>query len=303
MANRAEQTFSLLNFENRKGVNKFLNETIEKFKEGKDTANSLDFLFYKIGTNKLDESARAEIEDLILAMIKKDAGLISVNEFDFKYGGKFNSLENADLKDNFKSSGWVKHNLKETISTGPSIAGQDSNRIGDLYTRKEKKPMPKKQDKDELSIKKKLEAILKLFNDRNKSKITMTDIKKILTDSTIEERSNVLQRLRAAQMLIEDSPDEEKELIRYYFTEGKILEDSASGTSSSTTWSNWQNVSHKVYINSDGRVKSSNTFLARVSERIDSQKLEYLLSKGVTVIEIEEDGNEIEIKPSPDWLK
>jgi len=204
----------------------------------------------------------------------------------------------------------IKWDLKETTITGADIVGKDSNLQGDIYTRKKssdglhrQEPKKRKYDEDELDVDKKLQQLKKLFNDRNKTKITMSALRKILTSESIEQRSKIKHKMLAASALISEDKDCEKDLLRYYFTDGFILDESSGGSSSSTTWSNWHDVSYIVYIDATGRVKSSNSFLARVSERIDQQKLEYLLSKGITVITLDDQGQETEIKSKPSWLK
>ena len=77
----------------------------------------------------------------------------------------------------------------------------------------------------------------------------MTDIKRILTSESTEQRFNVKKKMQAASALLKEDNDCEDELLEYYFSEGNILiEDSASGTSSSTSWNNWQGISYQVYI-------------------------------------------------------
>ena len=274
MTSRAENLISLLNIENRNEVIENLNETIQNYKEGTDkAATMLDYLFEQLQLDNLDEEARTEIKNELLLSIKSAAGYHLTENYLWDTGTRLAPL-------------------RETTVTGADIVGKDSNLQGDLYHRRKDKdglhrqePKKRNYDEDEKEIEKKLAQLKKLFNDRNKKKITLTDIKKILQSESIEFRSSVKQKMRAASALIEDDPSCEDELLEHYFTEGIILEDSASGTSSSTSWSNWQGITHQVVISRDGIVKSSNTFLCRIGDMMDKEKYDYLISKGVRIIE------------------
>jgi len=291
MTTKTKQIISLLNIENRNQINEMINETIQSYKDDKnDAGEKLDYLFKSLKLEGLDEQSQNEVKNSLLFSLKSDAGYYLKEDYLWNVGGNLAPL-------------------RETTATGLSIVGPDSPKIGNINKRQKgsdglmrQKPMPKPQDKDEKEIEDKLQALLKLFNSRSKTKITMTSLKKILSDASIEERSSIKQKMNTIDRLINEDEKMKDELIQHYFIDGAILEDSASSTSSSTSWSNWNAVEHAVYIDSTGRVKSSNTFLVRVAERVDQQKLEYLLSKGVTVIEIEADGTEIEIKNKPAWL-
>ncbi len=293
---RAEKLISVLNIDNKNEILEYLKETVQAYKNDMpDADRKFNYLIEQLKLN-IDEQAKAEFKNRLLLNIKYAAGYHLSEDY----------LWNTDTK-----LAPLTPSLKETIVSG-DFEGKDSNRVGSIYTRTKdsqgivhRKPKPKPQDADEKEIEDKLQALLKLFNSRNKTKITMTALKSILSDSSIEERSSIKQKLSAASALIQDDKSCQDDLIQYYFTDGKILnEDSASGTSSSTSWQNWNSVEKVVYIDAKtGRCKFSNSFLARVAERIDKQKLEYLLSKGIKCIQIETDGTETEIQINPEWLK
>jgi len=184
----------------------------------------------------------------------------------------------------------IKWNISETIVTGSDIVGKDSNLQGSEFTRRKDKdglhrqePKKRKYDANERDIEKKLEALKKLFLSRADKKITLTDIKKILQSESIEFRSSIKQKMSAASALIEDEPDCEQELLEYYFSDGNILNESSGGSSSSTSWNNWQGVEHQVSIK-DGYIIASNTFLARLNTKISQDEIDYLQEKGVRVI-------------------
>ncbi len=271
---RAETMISLLNISNRKEVMENLNETIQSYKDDNIKADKqLDYLFKQLGFDNLDQQMKTEIKNDLLMRIKSDAG----------YCLKENYIWNTNTK---------LAPLRETTATGSSISGPDSNRFTSINKRTKSsdglfrnKPKKKPQDKDEIDIDKKLEALKTLFNNRNKQKITLTDIKKILQSESIEFRSNVRQKMRAINALILEDEETEDELLNLYFTEGYILNESSGGSSSSLSWSNWQSITHQVVIARDGLVKSSNTFLCRIGDMMDKEKYDYLTSKGVRIIE------------------
>lgn len=282
--------YKKLSKSNQIQIDKLIEQAIQKYKSGTDDAYTMIDRIYSKFRLDLNEYSETEIKNNLLMILKSEAGYCLKEDYIWNVGGQLAPL-------------------KETTITGADIVGKDSNLQGDIYKRVKstdnlyrQEPKKRKYDEDEDEVIDKLKALLKLFNDRSKSKITMTSLKKILSNESMEQRFNIKSRLKAASALIEDSPECETELIKHYFTEGNILE-SSGGSSSSTSWSNWQDVSYIVYIDSSGRVKSSNSFLARVSERIDQQKLEYLLSKGITIISLDANGQETEIKNKPSWLK
>ncbi len=260
----------------QKKLKSTLNQVIEKW-EGNETAGAysvINGMMAQLGCNKLNEDATNEIHSKFIELINKEAGFHNKTDFLWNVGGQIAPL-------------------RETVVTGAHITGKDSNLQGDIYHRRKDKdglhrqePKKRPYDKSEIDIEKQLEKILQLFMNRNKKKITLTDLKRIMPDLSIEERSNVKHKLSAASALIEDDPSCESELLEHYFEQGKILNESSGGSSSSTSWNNWQGVSYEVYVDSSGRVKSSNSFLARVGETIDQNRIEYLKGKGLTIIKI-----------------
>jgi hypothetical protein len=272
-------------------ISDMVQETIQSFKQSdKDAGLKLDYLWSRLKLDKLDESVQVELQNELLHAIKGQAGYHQAADY----------LWNTSTQ---------LAPLRETV-VGADIVGKDSNLQGDLYKRTKgadglnrQHPKKRKYDEDEIDIEKKLEALKKLFMSRVDTKITMTAIKKILQSESIEERSNVRQKFKAAAALLKEDKTCENDLLKYYFQDGFILNESSGGSSSSTSWNSWQSVVHKVFIDSSGRVKASNSFLARIGERVDKQKLDYLLSKGLTVISLDDQGEETEIKSKPDWLK
>ena len=233
----AERMISLLNIDNKKEVMENLKETIKAYKNDMpDADKKLDYLFDQLQFDRLDEDSKNEIYNSFLSAIKSDAGY--------------------QLKENYLwNTGTRLAPLRETIVTGSDIVGKDSNLQGDLYKRTKgadnlhrQEPKKRKYDEDEMDIEDKLKLLKKLFNDRNKKKITLTDIKKILQSESIEFRSIIRERLKAASALIEDEPECREQLIEHYFEDGNILNESSGGSSSSMSWNNWQGVSYEVYI-------------------------------------------------------
>ncbi len=271
---RAEKMISLLNIENRKEVMENLNETIQSYKDDDEKADmQLDYLFEQLNLDDLDEQSRTQLKNELLLSIKTDAGYYLKENYLWNVGGRLAPL-------------------KETTHTSSSIVGPDSNRFSSINRRYRdtdglfrNRPERKKQDKEEIDIEKKLEALKTLFNNRNKQKITLTDIKKILQSESIELRSTIRERMLAASALINEEPEIENELIEHYFDQGYILNESSGGSSSSLSWSNWQGITHQVVISRDGLVKSSNTFMCRIGDIMNQEKYDYLISKGVRIIE------------------
>ncbi len=269
----AQKFLSLLNLDNRKEVNEMIIETIESYKNNEINADrKIEFLFEKLQLDDLDEGAKNEIKSELLRIVKSDAGYHLKSDYLWSTNTKLAPLEPS---------------IKETLAQ--NIVGPDSNRVGDIYSRKKddfgiyhQEPKPKKQNKDELDIQKKLEALKKLFNSRNQQKITLSDIKKILQSESIEERSNVKSKMLAASALINEEPEIENELIEHYFFQGNILNESSGGSSSSTSWSNWSMFKY-IKVNKTGLVVHSNSFLCQAGTILTKEKQVELEGMGVKI--------------------
>jgi len=240
-------------------ISDMVQETIQSFKQSdKDAGLKLDYLWSRLKLDKLEAGVQVELQNELLHAIKGQAGYHQAADYLWDTGTRLAPL-------------------KETTVTGADIVGKDSNLQGDLYHRRKHKdglhrqePKKRKYDEDEDDIEKKLEQLKKLFNDRNKKKITLTDIKKILQSESIEFRSIIRERLKAASALIEDEPDCKQELLEHYFTEGNILNDSSptSSTFNHNAWSGYRYVRLK-----DNVVIATNTALVQNGSRLSNDKI------------------------------
>ena len=266
--------YKKLNKENQNEIDSLIEEAVQKYKQGADDAYTMiDIIYNQFQLDGLDEEAETEIKNNLLLILKKDAGYFLKEDFLWNVGGQLAPL---------------KPSLKETVSTGDSIQGPDSNRFTSINKRTKSsdglfrsKPKKKPQDAEEDDIDKKLQLLKNLFNDRSKKKITITDIKKILQSESLEQRSNVKSKMLAASALIEDEPECKQELLEHYFEQGNILNDSSPTTStfSHSAWSGYK----YVRLSSDNIVIHSNTFLVQNGSKLSQDKISELKAMGITI--------------------
>lgn len=259
--NRAEKMIALLNIENRKEVNENLNETIENYKNGTENAGEMfEFLFEHLGFNNIGKQEKTEIKNDFLMAIKEAAGYCLKENYNFSFGGGFNN------------------SLKESISTGSDIVGKDSNRIGDIYTRKKddfgiyhQEPKAKKQDKDELDIQKKLELLKKLFLNRNTKEISIADIRKVLTSESEEQLISAKQFLEQANE--KSKSVSENFVLDYYFSESSPI----TSTFSHNAYSGFK----YVHLNKENIVTATNSFFVKVGNTLSKERIQELQNIGI----------------------
>ncbi len=260
---KTEKMISLLNLENRNEINEMINETIQSYKDDKtDADKKLDYLFEKLQLDTLDIRAQAELKNEMLLRIKADAGYHQKSDYNFSFGQGFNS-----------------GGLKESI-IGGDFAGPDSNRVGSLYVKKKddfgiyhQEPKPKKQDQDELDIQKKLNALKKLFQNRNSKDISIADIRKVLTSESEEQIFSAKQFLKEAAE--KSKTISEKYVLEYYFNESSSI----SSTFSHNAWSGFK----YVHLNKENIVTATNSFFVKVGNTLTKERILELQGIGIKI--------------------
>ena len=258
---KMEQMVSLLNLKNKKEINEMINETIQSYREGNKNADKqLEYLFEQMGFKNLDQKMTDEIKNDLLMRIKSDAGYFLKEDYNFNFGGGFNS-----------------GGLKESI-TGDNIKGPDSPRIGDIYTRKKdnfgiyhQEPKAKKQDKDELDIQKKLELLKKLFQNRNKKRITLDMIRNILTTESQEQLIAAKQFLQEADSKTKSV--NEKFVVALYFSESSPI----TSTFSHNAYSGFK----YVHLSKDNVVSATNSFFVKIGDTLTKERIQELQAIGI----------------------
>jgi len=267
-----------LSDEKQEKVKELLKKIIDKWRAGENSEAYvvLNGMMAQLKLNTLDEEARTEIKDKFMQMISREAGY-SVKDFLWNTGGGFNNPLKSNLKENFKGSGFL--NLKETTGTG-DIVGKDSNLQGDIYKRVKStdglhRQKPKKRDYDfeEEEIIDKLEALKKLFLNRNVKSITLDDIKKILQNESEEQIFSAKQHLTEAIKMA--NTVSEGKVLNYYFSESSPI----TSTFSANSWAGFK----YIKITKTGLVVHSNTFLCQPGTKLTKEKQSELEGMGVKI--------------------
>ena len=267
-----------LSDEKQDRVKELLKKIIDKWRAGENSEAYvvLNGMFAQLKLDTLDEEARTEIKDKFMQMISREAGF-SVKDFIWNTGQGFNNPLKSNLKENFKDSGWL--NIKETTSSSDAV-GPDSNLQGDIYSRvkgndglSRRKPKKRDYDEDEEEVILKLNALRKLFQNRNQKDISIDDIKKVLTSESEEQIFSAKQYINEAIKMARTVGNDKA--MNYYFTESSPI----TSTFSHSAWSAFK----YVHLSKDFTVTATNSFLVKVGNTLSKERIIELQNIGIKI--------------------